>query len=90
TAEQIKQRYGLVTSNGSEGEVDLNDGLKELSTKGKVDKSLVDQVIKKSMEDLVEEIIHALILPIPAGSVGIFLVLVVPTLIAVLLLGAHL
>lgn len=59
TAEQIKQRYGLVTSNGSEGEVDLNDGLKELSTKGKVDKSLVDQVIKKSMEDLVEEIIHS-------------------------------
>jgi type IV pilus assembly protein PilM len=54
-----EQRYGLVTSNGSEGEVDLNDGLKELSTKGKVDKSLVDQVIKKSMEDLVEEIIHS-------------------------------
>ena len=59
TAEQIKQRYGLVTSNGSEGEVYLNDALKEPGVKGEVDESLVDQIIRKSMEDLVEEIIHS-------------------------------
>ncbi len=59
TAEEIKRRYGLVTSDGREREVYFNDELKELTIKGKVDKRLVDQIIRKSMEDLVEEIIHS-------------------------------
>jgi type IV pilus assembly protein PilM len=59
TAEQEKQRYGLMTSNGSEEEVDLNDGRKGFTIKGKIDESLVDQIIRKSMEELVEEIVHS-------------------------------
>ncbi len=59
TAEQIKQRYGLAASVGSEREVYFNDGLKEPGVEGKVNKSLVDQIIRKSMEDLIEEIIHS-------------------------------
>ncbi|MFQ5835470.1 MAG: type IV pilus assembly protein PilM [bacterium] len=59
TAEEIKQGYGLVASDGSEREVYSNDGLKEPGVKGKVEKSQVDQIIRKSMEDLVEEIIHS-------------------------------
>jgi type IV pilus assembly protein PilM len=58
-AEEIKQGYGLVASDRSEREVYSNDGLKEPTIKGGVDKKLVDQIIRKSMEALVEEIIHS-------------------------------
>ena len=58
-AEEIKQRYGLLASDGSEREVYSDDGPKELTIKGSVDKKLVDQIIRKSMEALVEEIIHS-------------------------------
>ncbi|MFQ6066447.1 MAG: type IV pilus assembly protein PilM [bacterium] len=58
-AEEIKQGYGFMASDESEREVYSNDGLKEATTKEGVDKRLVDHIIRRSMEALVEEVIHS-------------------------------